>query len=293
MFSQFFGHYLLSKEKISKEQYNSCMKYIMANRVKLGLIAENENLLTKEQAEELNRMQMTTDKRFGDLAIEKGYLTDSDVRFLLSKQGSPYLIFIQALIENNCMTNEEISSNIEQYKKDENISDEIFNAIKDGNIEALLPAFIDSDNKKYLQLVGLALRNIIRFVNTYLRIEPGYVVTSHSPKYAAIQKTNGDYDGFLGFSCDDDSILTLAEGYAKESFNSVDEDALDSVAEFTNCINGLYAAELSYKDTSIDMLPPEFLFDKTIENIKGEPFYILPVYIQGKAVNLIVYIGRD
>ena len=54
MFSQFFGQYLLDNQKITAEQFSSCMKYIKDNRVKLGLIAENEGLLTRNQANELN-----------------------------------------------------------------------------------------------------------------------------------------------------------------------------------------------------------------------------------------------
>ena len=97
MFSQFFGNYLLENQKITAEQFDSCMNYIKANRVKLGLIAESEGLLTRTQANELNYLQMQTDKRFGDLAVEKGYLTETDVNYLLSRQGNPYLIFIQSL----------------------------------------------------------------------------------------------------------------------------------------------------------------------------------------------------
>ena len=42
MFSQFFGKYLLDTGKITDDQFNSCMEYIKANRVQLGLIAETE-----------------------------------------------------------------------------------------------------------------------------------------------------------------------------------------------------------------------------------------------------------
>ena len=67
MFSQFFGNYLLKKKKITKDQFSSCMEYMRANRVKLGLVAESEGLITRKQADELNRLQMQTDKRFGIL----------------------------------------------------------------------------------------------------------------------------------------------------------------------------------------------------------------------------------
>ena len=58
MFSQFFGQYLLDNQKITAEQFSSCMKYIKDNRVKLGLIAENEGLLTRNQANELNYLEV-------------------------------------------------------------------------------------------------------------------------------------------------------------------------------------------------------------------------------------------
>ena len=254
MFSQFLGHYLVQNDLITAEQFSSCMDYIRQNRVKLGLIAETEGLLTRAQANELNQLQMQTDKRFGDLAVEKGYLTETDVKYLLGRQGNPYLIFVQALEENNFLTRDEINDAIQNFKTANGLADETVQAIQNGDIEKMLPAFVDVDNDKYIALIGWTLRNIV--------------------------------DGFLGFTCDDDSILTIAENFGKEKFAKVDEDALDSVCEFTNCVNGLYATELSYQDITIDMLPPEFYFDGTVKD-KGD-FFVLPLYINGSKTNLIV-----
>ena len=289
MFSQFFGQYLLGNQKITAEQFSSCMNYIKANRVKLGLIAENEGLLTRNQANELNYLQMQTDKRFGDLAVEKGYLTEADVSYLLGRQGNPYLIFVQGLEESNIMSREEIQEALASFQKDKQLSDDVLKAIQDGDIEGMLPAFVEAEDPRYQSLIALTLRNVVRFVSSYIRVDKGAFVSSLSAKYIAYQHTTGDYDGFLGFACDDDGILAVADGYAKEKFERVDEDALDSVCEFTNCVNGLYATELSYQDISIDMQPPQFVFDGTIEG-EGN-FYVLPVYIDGKRSELIVKLG--
>jgi len=289
MFSQFFGHYLLENQKITAEQFSSCMNYIKANRVKLGLIAENEGLLTRNQANELNYLQMQSDKRFGDLAVEKGYLTDADVTYLLGRQGNPYLIFVQALEESNIMSRDDIDAALASFQTDNQLSDEELKAIQDGNIEGMLPAFVDVADSRYYSLIGLTLRNIIRFVSSYIRIEKGRFVPTLSAKYIAYQHTIGDYMGFLGFACEDDSILALADGYAREQFGTVDEDALDSVCEFTNCVNGLYATELSYQNISIDMEPPEYLIGGTIGNT-GE-FYVLPLFIDGRHSDLIIKIS--
>ncbi|MCH5252855.1 MAG: chemotaxis protein CheX [Lachnospiraceae bacterium] len=289
MFSQFFGNYLLENQKITAEQFSSCMKYIAENQVKLELIAEHEGLLSREQADDLSSLQKQSDKAFGDLAVEKGYLTESDVNYLLDHQANPYLIFIQALEENNCLNRSEIDDCLASFQKDNDFSDSVMQAIQEGNIEQLLPAFVDTEDTLYLDLIGLALRTIVRFISSYICIGKGSFTNSLPAKYAAYQRIIGDYEGFLGFCCDNDDILTIANGYSRENFDSVDEDALDTVGEFANCINGLYAGELSYSMISIDMEPPELLFDTTISN--DNDFYVLPVYMDGRKSNLIIYIS--
>ncbi len=286
MFSQFFGNYLLENQKITADQYDSCMNYIKANRVKLGLIAESEGLLTSSQVMELNYLQVQSDERFGDLAVKKGYLTESDVNYLLGLQSNPYLLFVQALDENGCLSHDEIDYNLTAFQKENDFSNSIMKAIRDANIEGMLPAFVDVPDKRYLDLIGLTLRNIVRFINTFIRIAPGEFVSGGKPKYAAYQHTIGDYQCLLGFTGEDDDILMMADGYAKEEFGVVDEDALDSIAEFTNCVNGLYAAELSFQNISMDMMPPKLSFDEAIDS-SGE-YYSLPVFLEGKKCNLIV-----
>ena len=275
MFSQFFGNYLLENQKITAEQFASCIEYTKANRVKLGLIAEAEGKLSSSQANELNYLQMNSDKRFGDLAVEKGYLTETDVEYLLGRQGNPYLIFVQALQENGLFTLDEINKDLISFQEANHFSDKVMEAIKNADIDNLLPAFVDVEDNRYHNMIGLALRNIIRFVSSYLRIGKGSFVSSISARYLAYQRTTGDYEGFLGFCSDDDGILAIAEGYAKETFGTVDEDALD----------GLHAAELSYSNVHMDMMPPELLFDASLED--DSTFYLLPIYVEGKKSNLI------
>lgn len=286
MFSQFFGNYLLDKGKMTNDDFSSCMEYMKANRVKLGLVAESEGLITRQQSDELNRLQMQTDKRFGDLAIEKGYLTDADISHLLQLQGSPYLIFVQALEENHLFDRKETLQLLADFQQDCGLTNTALEAIKCGDFDRLLPTFVVADNEMYLSLMSLALRNIVRFVSPYIRIETAKKTTEYSARYIALQKTIGAYEGFLGFASDTDAILTIANGYAGEYFEKPDMDALDSVGEFANCINGLHATDLSYRDILIDMLPPEYLFDSGIKEPDG--FYILPMYIIGKKVDMII-----
>ena len=286
MFSQYFGNYLLEKKKITEAQFNSCMDYMKANRVKLGLIAEAEGLLTRAQANELNRLQMQTDKRFGDLAVEKGYLTEGDITNLLHMQGNPYLIFVQALQENQILSHEEIETLLEEYQKEKRLANTDIAALKIGNLDELMNFFVPTGDENATALYGLALRNVIRFISSYIRFEGLEKVTSYTAKNIAYQRTQGVFDGFVAFASEGDELLIVADGYAGEFFDCVDDDALDAVCEFTNCINGLFATELSYRGISIDMLPPEFGHDITLKSDKE--FYVLPLYIMRKRVDLVI-----
>ena len=75
MVEYIFGRYLVSSGRITDVQLDTIVEKMDSVRVKLGLIAVAEGFMSLKQAEEVNRLQATMDKRFGDIAVEKGYLT--------------------------------------------------------------------------------------------------------------------------------------------------------------------------------------------------------------------------
>lgn len=76
MFDHIFGKYLVQAGKLTQDSLEEVIKYESSVRVKLGTIAVAEKLMTDKQAEEVNQLQAVMDKRFGDIAVEKGYLTE-------------------------------------------------------------------------------------------------------------------------------------------------------------------------------------------------------------------------
>lgn len=289
MFKQLFGKYLVEQKALTPEQYAELSAQQAATRVKLGLIAVEEKLLTKEQADELNHLQTQMDKRFGDLAVEKGYLTDEQVGMLLKKQGNPYLQFIQVLSESGFIPLSKIDSYLVSFLKSCNFTTKDLTALKSNDITQIVNIFV-SDEVPYLRdLIGLALRNVTRFVSTDFYI--GKIVPVQSVKYNCLagQQVDGDHTYTIGFACeaDDSGLLTLASGYGKEHFAAVNADAYDSIGEFSNCINGLFASELSKKGVNIDMLPP---FGYTDVTLTGDG-YALPLNIDGK--DLVLYVAMD
>ena len=130
MFGQLFGNYLVKENILEESQLKQILNEQSKTRVKLGTIAVAEKLLTQEQADEINQAQMQMDKRFGDIAVEKGYISEQDIQVLLEKQGSPYMKFLQLLVENTDIKISKIDGYIDDFKAENGFNDAELDALK-------------------------------------------------------------------------------------------------------------------------------------------------------------------
>ena len=291
MFELFFGEYLVEKNYITQEQLDEVIEIQKSSRVKLGLIAVAEKMLTQSQADSVNMLQATLDKRFGDIAVEKGYLTDEQVGKLLSLQGNPYMKFTQTVIEKNIMTLEQIEKYVQEYKNDNSFSDNDIDAIKSGDVDRIINVFIRSSSAYYDDYMGLAIRNIVRFITTSFSFKAPKKVNTYEYKYLGSQCVKGDHNVFTAFASNDNALVEIANPYADENYTEVDDDAYDAICEFINCINGLFASKLSTNGIDIDMLPPLTYNDGKLQSSEG--FYVLPIKINNKCLDFVIAIDAE
>ncbi len=287
MFGVYFGKYLQDVGVLSAEQYEEIIESSRTARVKMGLLAVNEGFMTEAQAEEVNQIQAMQDARFGDIAVSKGYLTDDQVMLLLKKQGDSYLLFVQALIERNILTLDEIQKHLNQYKRSERFTSLDIDSIKSSDMDKIIQIFIKGSMvptvvKDYLALMS---RNIVRFIDNKIRFEKIERVNTYTSKFIASQCFTGDYELFIGIC--NVGTKVIGESYAKEEFEEPDEDCLDAVCEFINICNGLFASKASLEDIQIDMLPPSMYTDITTINSEGLMF-LLPCFIKGQRADIII-----
>ncbi len=287
MFGVYFGKYLQDVGVLSAEQYKEIIESSRSARVKMGLIAVNEGFMTPEQADEVNLIQTQQDARFGDIAVSKGYLTDEQVSMLLRKQGDSYLLFVQALVERNLLTLEDIQKHLNHYKKSERYTSLDLDAIKSSDIDKIIQIFlrdtcVPAVVKDY---VALLARNIVRFIDNKVRFEKIEKINTYTSKYIASQCFTGDYELFIGLCGNGNKVF--GETYGKEEFENLDEDCLDAVCEFINVNNGLFASKLSQEDVTIDMLPPNMYVEDTTVSTEGMMF-TLPCFVKGERTDIVI-----
>lgn len=286
MFGQYFGNYLVEKNKISQVHLDDILLQLNSLQVRLGTIAVAEKLMTKKQAEEVNLLQRQMDKRFGDIAIEKGYLLPEELNHLINLQGKPYLKFLQALTDKQLIAMEEIDEIFDDYQKDNQFTTYDLDAIISGDIDRIIPVFVHNQNTLLKECAGLAIRNLVRFVNNNITLKHSYITKEYSFGSLSCQQMIGEYEFFVAFASSSNQLLEIANPFAKEQFSELHDEAFDSVCEFINCINGIFASKLSIEDINIDMTPPVFYRDKSLSSV-GE-ILVVPVLINQKQCDLLI-----
>lgn len=286
MFGLYFGKYLVDQNVITKEECDSIIEKQKNARVKLGLLAVETKLMTQAQADEVNTLQTLMDKRFGDIAVSKGYLTDEQVGQLLKKQGDAYLQFVQTITEEGFMDMNQLNTYLDDFKKVNGYSEEEFEDLKSSDLDRVVPLFAKQAQGLVKDYVSLMVRNLNRFIDTEIRMEELYVKDEISIDKAASQGMFGDHELFVGFVGEQDGLIHIGSQFAKEDFPEVDEDVLDSICEFINTTNGLFASSLSQKEIDMDMHPPMMTMEA--KSLRSDKLYILPIFLSGKKVELVL-----
>ncbi len=291
MFSQLFGNYLIEKEIIKKEEYAAAIEKQLTVRVKLGTIAIAEGLLTEEEVDTINKLQMQFDKRFGDIAVEKGLLTLEQIGDLLDKQGNPYMQFIESLTECTKLSATVLDKTLMAFQKEKGFSDADMAALKNDDLDSLIPIFAFSAKPHVTELTALVVRNINRFITRDFYIGKIKHVNSFDYCNLAGQKTVGKDNIYLAFADADNkgAFAMLASNFSGEDHTEADSNAFDAVCEFINVNSGLYASELSKKDIDLDMEPVFAYKDQTV---KGD-FYVLPIYLEDYQLNLVIAVNTE
>lgn len=288
MISNMVGRYLLKRGLISSKQLQTVLAQRQNVHVRLGLVAVSEGLMTQEETEEVHRLQKVVDKRFGELAVEKGYLTEGEVEALLNKQGSPYLALAQVLENQHLLSIEELEQYMAEFQSDYNLTISDMEDLKSNDIDRILPLCMPLGCEKYLNYAGAALRAIVRWVDLEIYIDKAYVTRRAEEDNGAVQLVDGEKKIYCAMAGKGDALLELASTFGVEKFTEMNRDALDSVGELLNCIDGIYARNLSQGGIATKMYPPEY--SEKLSAMASEEMLVLPLFISGRRIDFIIAI---
>ncbi|MBC3887949.1 hypothetical protein GH810_06455 [Acetobacterium paludosum] len=289
MFNQYFGNYLLEKKLIKPEELRMVLAEQKSDKVKLGVLAIDSGYMNAAQVNKIHRIQAAKDRKFGELAIEEGYLTENQLDELLNAQKKSNSLLGQILIDKGFFSLEKYEKVLAQYREDAQLTSDEIQALKNNDITEIAEIFLktlsaqqDRIPREYFELF---LRNIVRFIDDEIRMEPAVTVESYPFDYLVTQGIEGKYPFFSGFAASETVLTRFAAIYAEEELAELDALAKDSLGEFLNCHNGLFLSELAHKGIELDLQVAE-VKAAGIVNPAGK-LYIIPCHLSFGQIDFI------
>jgi CheY-specific phosphatase CheX len=279
MLNRLFGNYLVDKGKITQEQLESFLPVDKELKAEVETIAVILRMVTPAAAVELLEKIDKESERFGDKAVDEGLLTDDKLDTILTYQSNNFVKFAQVLIDNGIVTLLEINKLIGDFQTEKGYNNSQISALVHDDTEQCVNIFVPLKSPALKTLVLTIVQTITRLIDADMYLDKAYVSKSIQIDKFASQMIIGDMRIKVYLTAPDNGLLAVANNFTGDVYEEVSEDALDNVGEFINCMNGLFATNLSYEDISVDMNSPEYSLEGPF--ISNSKVYVIPIHANG------------
>lgn len=249
MYNQFFGNYLFSNDYVTRDQLLSALTRQSKTMLHFSMLVLYSGFMSAQEIQHVIELQDEEGKKFSELAIKYGYLTQPQVMELLNTKVPDFLILGQVLINDDVFTYEEFENILTDYRSqtefldlelnEENRND-FHRLVEDFSIlsEAAIPDF----GKSYLELM---FNNFVRYIGDDFSTLPPSFCTEIATECCVSQSIQGNYLINTYFNMDESTALAFAERYSGEPYEEVDEYVIASIEDMLNLHNGLFIVNAS------------------------------------------------
>lgn len=279
MINRLFGNYLVEKQILSQSQLDDLLPVQKDFRAEVETIAVINKVLTSAAAQELLGQIDREKEHFGEAAIEAGYLSDEKLDEILTYQSNTFMKFVQSLLNRGIFSLEQINPFLDEFQQRGGYNDAQISSLIHDDLEQCIQIFVPLKSEQLKEYTLTLVQTIRRLIDCDAYLDKAYTARSLQLDQYACQMIVGDMHMKVYISAPDNGLLAIANYFTEDTYETVDADALDNVGEFINCVNGLFATNLSYDDITIDMNSPEYSVDGPF--ISNEKLYVIPIHANG------------
>lgn len=286
MINRLFGNYLVEKQILSQDQLDDLLPVRKEFKAEVATIAVINKVLSPTAARNLLEQIDQGNERFGDAAIEAGYLSDEKLDEILGYQTNNFMKFVQNLLDGGMLSLDQINPFLDEFQQLGGYSDAQISSLIHDDLGECINIFVPVRSEQLKEFTLTLVQTLRRLIDSDTYLDKAYTARSLQLDKYACQMVAGDMHMKVYISAPDDNLLAIANYFTEDTYDAVDEDALDNVGEFINCVNGLFATNLSYDDITIDMNSPEYSMDGPF--ISNENLYVLPIHANGCSFRAIL-----
>ncbi len=243
--SLYFAQYLLNTGVIKTEEIQELLAKSLEAKPSLALMALREGMVTGQQ---LASLDVAAD--FAGQALGKNLLTAEQIETLNQLVPNDSLRFAQVLLDEgrvDCLR-------LEQLFTDSEASSDIIRA----SVRQLAGESLKAEAEAYGDFAEIFMRSFIRFMDTPAVIDNREPILGDSNQsHIVSQRLIGDLSMTTGIVTADAMFIEMARRYSHEDITEIDELAADSLTEFLNVVNGLFAVDMARQDRDVDLEAPK------------------------------------
>jgi CheY-specific phosphatase CheX len=279
MLNRLFGNYLVEKKNLTQEQLDGLLPLDKEFKAEVETIVVILKIMTPAAVIDLLDKIDTENERFGDKAVDEGCITDDKMDTILTYQDNSFMRFAQKLLDNGYTSLADINRQIGDFQTEKGFTNSQIDSLIHNDLEQCVNIFVPLKSKALKSLVFTIVDTFKRMIDVDVYLDKAYVSkTLQLDKYAS-QMIIGDMRIKVYMTAPDNGLLGIANYFTGDVYDEVNDDALDNVSEFINCMNGLFATNLSYEDIAVDMNSPEYSLEGPL--ISNSKVYVIPMHANG------------
>ncbi len=245
---KFFGQYLIEQGEVDAGQLRAALDLMDAHNKQLGEIAVQRGYLSQSDADRINLQQRTTDRPFGELGVEMGMLAQRQVDEIVLRQRETRLLIGDALVQLESLQPDRLPGLLDQFKADQ--------ALFDAELQALDPAL--NDNPVAHLVLALLPKFCMRVAKVPVKMGTGEPLSKVMSYPFSVGLTIQGSSRLAVILASDDVFGRLLAS----SISGIDSDRLtsefiyDGIGEFLNVLCGNVVAALERDGVVARLDPP-------------------------------------
>lgn len=275
MLNRLFGNYLVNRGYLNPAQLDDLLETITEYKADPQTVILVNKFLPLSQIRFIQQSQMQ-EESFTEAALRLQLLTDNQIEQIVQFQSLPVMCFAQLLLDKQILQTEDIMCVLADFQMYYQFTDEQLHVLCIDDMEQIIRIFVPFQNPRMHELTVTLLQTIKRLIDKNVYLDKAYMAHSIQIDRYAAQTLSGDLNVKFYLSAPINNLLAIANYFGSETYDVINDDALDNVGEFINCVSGLFATNLSYEGIDVDMDAPRYGMEGPyLDNGK---IYVIPIH---------------
>lgn len=250
---QFFGEYLVARDLITREALADALGYQRSVNLPIGFFALQQGKLSELQVLRIHSEQRQSDRKFGEIAVEKGFLSADDLEALLEGQAEVRVYLGEALVGRGHLTRTQLDEALAAFHTEQIDAER--------RVHELLQR--EPERDLFRVCLDLTVRMLLRMARVVGKVRSAERNPGPVPEgcHTFRQSVNGDKAFKVALSLQEPLLLSVATALLasvmEEPPREVDEFVLDAGREFLNICVGHVCTQLALDELKLMPEPPE------------------------------------